>query len=262
MKLTKGEGANKIYGSFMQATNDRYNYLPLWVEEKGNPYFKDDGSLNFDSPLLKSFMEFRKSLEQETKSQVPYADVKSLKMNYRDQFFGGKISMLVIGSYTLPDIRNQEKYPHNFVTTFAPIPRWNKDAKPGATITESHYYSISKNSKHPQETYDFLRWFTTDGMKLFHSGVSAQKGTDRVQSLLAGLTEEDKKYYDLDALNNLFNNENWTDNFYTFAPAYQSQLETLMKEEAEKYLLDQQDIDTTIDNLMTKGQKIQDEASK
>lgn len=65
-------------------------------------------------------------------------------MNYRDQFFNGKVSMLAIGSYTLPDISNQEKYPHDFVTTFAPIPKWNETTEGGGTITECHYYGISK----------------------------------------------------------------------------------------------------------------------
>ena len=258
--LTKGEGANKRYGSFMQAANDRYAYLPIWVEKDDNPYFLNENDLNFNDPLLKSFLEYRYDLENVTKSQVPYSDVKSLNMNYRDQFFNEKVSMLVIGSYTLADISNQEKYPHDFVSTFAPIPRWDESTEAGRTITEGHYYSIAKTSKHPQEAYDFIRWFTTDGMEYFKSSVSAASGVDRVESFLAGIYEEDEKYYDIDALNNLFNNELWKDNIYKIAPVYQSQLESMLKEEVEKYLLGQQDIDTTIEALNVKGKEIQEEA--
>lgn len=258
--LTKGEAADKRYGSFMQATNDRYAYLPIWVAKEDNPFFVNENELNFNDPLFKSFLEYRYDLENVANSQVPYSDVKSLNMNYRDQFFNEKVSMLVIGSYTLPDISNQEKYPHDFVTTFAPIPRWDENTEPGRTITEGHYYSISKTSKHPQEAYDFIRWFTTDGMQYFKSSVSAASGVDRVEAFLSGIHEEDEKYYDIDALNNLFNNELWKDNIYKIAPVYQSQLESMLKEEVEKYLLGQQDIDKTIEALNVRGKQIQAEA--
>ena len=57
----------------------------------------------------------------------------------------------------IPELDDQDKYPHEFVTTFAPIPAW-EDAEPGTTYTESHFYSISKTSKHPQEAYEASDW--------------------------------------------------------------------------------------------------------
>ena len=259
--MTVQDGAETRYGSFMQATNDRYCYLPMWVEKEDDPFFKDENTLNFDDPLFKDFLELRYEMENELGCQTPYSDVKSLNMNYRDQFFNGKVAMLAIGSYTLPDISNHEKYPHDFLTTFAPIPKWNESTDGGKTITECHYYGISKNSKHPQEAYDFLRWLTTDGYAYKPSSLSAKVGVDRYETFVSSLQEEDKQYYDLEALDNLYNSGHWKDNFYTINVTYRASLETMVKEESEKYLLGQQSIDDTIANYQTRGEEIKAEAS-
>lgn len=259
--MTYGEGADKHYGSFMQATNDRYCYLPLWVEKEDDPFFKDENTLNFDDPLFKEFLELRYEMENDLGCQTPYADVKSLNLSYRDQFFNGSISMLAIGSYTLPDISNQDMYPHDFVSTFAPIPKWNEDTEGGGTITEAQYYAISANSKHPQEAYDFLRWLTTDGYAYKPSALSAEIGVDRYQVFVDSLDEEDKPYYDLEALDNLYNGGHWKDNFYTISVTYRSQLETMVKEESEMYLLGEQSIDDTIEHYQTRGEEIKNEAA-
>lgn len=260
VKLTHGEGADTHYGSFMQASNDRYCYLPMWAEKQDDPFFKDENTLNFDDPLFKEFLEYRYDLENVSKCQTPYSDVKALSMNYRDQFFNGKVSMLAIGSYTLPDISNQEKYPHDFVTTFAPIPKWNETTEGGGTITECHYYGISKNSTHPQEAYDFLRWLTTEGYQYKPSSLSAQKGVDRYETFVSNLSEDAKKFYDLDALNNLYNSGDWKDNFYTINTTYRSSLESMVKEESEKYLLGQQSMEDTVANYQKRAEEIKADA--
>lgn len=260
VKLTHGEGADTHYGSFMQASNDRYCYLPMWAEKMDDPFFKNENTFNFDDPIFKDFLELRYDMENVSKCQTPYGDVKALGMNYRDQFFNGKVSMLAIGTYTLPDISNQDKYPHEFVSTFAPIPKWNETTNGGGTITECHYYGISKNSTHPQEAYDFLRWLTTEGYEYKPSSVSAKVGVDRYESFVSSLSEENKQYYDLDALNNLYNSGDWKDNFYTINTTYRSSLESMVEEESEKYLLGQQSIDDTIANYQARAEQIKEEA--
>lgn len=83
-------------------------------------------AVNFDHPMFKEWLQFRYDMENEDKCQVPYADVKSMNMNYRDKFFNGQIAMLPIGSFMIPELDDQDKYPHEFVTTFAPIPAWGR----------------------------------------------------------------------------------------------------------------------------------------
>lgn len=252
-KLTSGEGANKIYGSYFHSW-DHYDYMGMWSTYPNNPMFKEDMSdVNFDDPDFKSWLQFRYDLEQVDKSSVPYADVKSLNMNYRDKFFKGEIAMLPIGNFIVPELDNQDKYPHKFTTTFAPIPAW-KDAKPGTTYTESHFYSVSKNSKHPKEAYDFIRFYTTEGMKIRGISVSAEAGINKMEFM--NMQIEDPAYIDVEALKNVMNNPDWKDLVYQNVPSYNKEMSQLMLDECSKFLLGTDTVDDAISSLITNGKQL------
>ena len=248
--LTLGEGANKIYGSYFHSW-DHYDYMGMWSTYPDNPMFKQDMSgVNFDDPDFKDWLQFRYDLENVDKSSMPYADVKSMNMNYRDKFFNGQIAMLPIGNFIVPELDDQDKYPHDFVTTFAPIPAWG-DAEPGTTYTESHFYSVSKTSKHPQEAYDFIRFYTTEGMRIRGISVSAEAGIDKMEFM--DMQIDDPTYIDTEALSAVMNNPNWKDLVYANVPTYNKEMSQLMLDQCANFLLGSSTIDDTIDSLMTQG---------
>ena len=259
-KMTQGEGASKRYGSYFHSW-DHYNYMGMWSNYPDNPMFNADmTAVNFDHPMFKEWLQFRYDMENEDKCQVPYADVKSMNMNYRDKFFNGQIAMLPIGSFMIPELDDQDKYPHEFVTTFAPIPAW-EDAEPGTTYTESHFYSISKTSKHPQEAYDYIRFYTTEGMRIRGISVSAEKGIDKME--FVNMQIEDTKYVDVEALKNVINNTDWKDNLYANVPSYNKELAAMMTDESAKFLLGTESLDNVIDSMMKNGtQMMKDKAGK
>lgn len=249
-KLTQGEGANKRYGSYFH-TWSSYDYLNMWSTYPDNPMFNADvTAVNFDHPHFREWLQFRYDLEQVDKSQLPFADVKSMNMNYRDKFFNGQIAMLPIGNFIVPELDDQDKYPHDFVTTFAPIPAW-KDAEPGTTYTEAHFYSISKTSKHPQEAYDYIRYYTTEGMRIRGISVSAEKGADKMEFM--NLQIEDPQYVDVEALEKVMNNPKWKDLVYTNVPAYNKEMSQMMVDECSKFLLGTDSLDNVIESMMKNG---------
>lgn len=249
-KLTQGDGASKRYGSYFHSW-DHYDYMGMWSNYPDNPMFNADMSaVNFDHPMFKEWLQFRHDLEQTDKSQVPFADVKSMNMNYRDKFFNGQIAMLPIGSFIVPELDDQDKYPHEFVTTFAPIPAW-KDAEPGTTYTESHFYSISKTSKHPQEAYDFIRFYTTEGMRIRGISVSAEKGVDKMEFM--NMQIDEPKYVDVEALEKVMNNPAWKDNVYQNVPPYNKEMSQMMVDECSKFLLGTDSLDSVIESMMKNG---------
>lgn len=252
-KLTSGEGASKIYGSYFHSW-DHYDYMGMWSTYPDNPMFKEDMSgVNFDDPNFKEWLQFRYDLEQKDKSSVSYGDVKSLNMNYRDKFFNGEIAMLPIGSFIIPELDDQDKYPHDFTTTFAPIPAWG-DAESGTTYTESHFYSVSKNSKHPKEAYDFIRFYTTEGMRIRGISVSAEAGIDKMEFM--NMQIEDPKYVDVEALDKVMNNPAWKDLVYQNVPSYNKEMSQLMLDECSKFLLGTDTIDDAISSLITNGTQL------
>lgn len=249
-KLTVGEGVNKRYGSYFHTWGHFFN-MGLWSTYQDNPMFNADmTATNFDDPVFHDFMQMRYEMEQQDQSQVPYADVTSMNMNYRDKFFNGDVAMLPIGNYMIPELDDQDKYPHTFTTTFAPIPRW-KDAEPGTTYTECLYYSISKTSKHPQEAYDYIRFYTTEGMKIRSMSFSAEKGIDIME--FANAQIEDPTYLDTETLEKVLTNPQWKDNVYYNVPAYGTEMEDIMRDECGKYLLGAQSLEDAIANMDKRG---------
>ena len=252
-KMTTGEGANKRYGSYLHSW-DTYDYLGMWSVCENNPIYKEDMSgVNFDHPVFKDWVQFRYDLENVDKTSVPYGEIKSMNISYRDKFFNGEVAMLPVATFILAELDDVDKYPHDFVTTFAPIPAW-KDAESGRTYTEAQYYAISKTSEHPQEAYDFIRYYTTEGMRLRGVSISAENGINKmdfVENLL-----DDPSYVDMDALSNVLNNPKWYDIVYTNVPSYNTEMTNLMLEEVSKFLLDSESLDQVIQSLMEKGTKL------
>ena len=235
---------------------DHYNYMNLWSLKLGNPILNDDGSLAFDNPKFKEFLEYRKDLEDKG-FMTTYQTIIATQSTYRDRFFNGEIAMLPIGSFLIAELDNVDAFPHDFVTTFAPLPR-DASAPEGRTYTDLLFYSVANSSKNPQEAFDFLRFYTTEGMTIRAQNLPTQRGADKmyfVENMIS-----DAAYYDVEALTNVFNNPNWLDNPNTKAPSYQKALADVMVEEVSKYYLGENDVDTVISNMMKRGADVIKEA--
>lgn len=258
IKLTKGEGSGKTYGSYFHIFADMYTY-GVTSAQKGNRCFNADGTLSFDNPEFAKFLQFRYDLENKDKASVPLADTKALNMSYYDQFLNGKVAMLPMLTHMLGHIGN-EKYPHDFVTTFARLPLWEADDEHynpvGATI-----YSIAKTTKHPQEAFDFLKFWCTEGVQMKGLTIANQKGANRFECAKR-MVEGSESLVDMDALESVMNDEKWIDSYEDFMPSYQGEIELILGEEAEKFLLDVQSLEDTVTRLMERGNQIIAENSK
>ena len=248
-KLTSGSGADTKYGSYFHSWGS-CNLWGISSGKGGSTFFNDDKTLTFDNPNLAKFLQLRYDMENVDHSSTPLADVKALNMNYRDQFFNGNIAMLPMGTAMLSDIGN-EKYAHNFVTTFARQPLWDKD---GEHYNEAggNIFSIAKTSEHPKEAYDFLRFWTTEGIGIKGMFISNEKGavkSDSVKQIIAGF--EDK--VDTETLTKIMDDPDWIDSYGTYIPDYQSEIDSILTEETDKYLLGSPSLDDTIKNLMDRG---------
>ncbi|MDO4328068.1 MAG: extracellular solute-binding protein [Lachnospiraceae bacterium] len=165
-KMTKGEGRDKVYGSYFHTWNDYYRLGQLSTIP-GTPEYKEDGSANFDHPDWRAFLEYRNRLENEEKISQPLIDIKTQNLAYRSVFFNGKAAMMPMGTWLCADIKDQEKYPHTFKTTFAALPKWGENGTPNSTMsTYGLGYCVNANSKHKQEAFDLIYFITTEGYDL------------------------------------------------------------------------------------------------
>ena len=253
--LTKGEGPTKVFGSYFH-TWPSMSLVPMYSSKLDSSILKSPTETTFADPLVAKALQLRYDLEQVDKTSVPVADAKSLQMTYRAKFFNSEVAMIPIGSWMIPEVKDVSKYPHTFKTVFAPLPIWPGDtANLGLTNTANHYYAVASSSKNAQAAYDFLRYYTTEGMKIRGVSMTAEKGVDKMV-YVDKMVGEDKTLYDYDSLKAVMTNPNWKDNVEALSPAYVAELTTMFGEEAEKFLMGQQALDATVANLVKRGDEI------
>lgn len=249
--MTQGEGAKKIYGSYMHTWTE-YRREALFSTKLDNPYVKDDGTSNLADPVFKEWLQFVHDLEQVDKSQVPYRDAKATNMAYRDVFFTGKAGMILTGSWILSNIKDKENFPHDFQTVFAMMPRW-KDGPEGRVTGSATYSVINKDSKHKEAAYRFIRFLAGEGSQVVNQ-FSTMVGADNsatVEATVKGFED----LIDKQSLLNVWNHPKLAPNSITKFPEQFALLEDIYNVETEKYIVGGQDLDKTVANLIEQADK-------
>jgi multiple sugar transport system substrate-binding protein len=254
-KLTKGAGQSKVYGSYFH-TWQNYDLMGVYSTKLDNAYYKADGSLNFDDPNLKSWLQFRYEMENVDKTSVPLMDIKTSSLAYRNQFFTGKVAMVPIGSWMLAEIKDTTKWPHDFQTTFAALPRWGSTGVPGYTFSDTKMVSIPTSAKHPEEAYKFIRYYTTEGAHIRGGGLTAERNMSVRKMLPQIIGDNPYKLYDVLTILDIFNNKKLVNNAPMYAPAYNSEIDSMFTAECEKYLVGGESLDKCITNLQKQGEDI------
>jgi len=267
-QLTKGEGASKRYGTYFHGPQNGgwLEYLKLMLENQptDSDLLKADGSSNLDNPNFKKTLELRVKMEKEDRSSVPYSDIISQKLAYRTQFFNQSASMLTIGSWMNTEIGGTEKVPLTFNVAVAPFPKNNPSDPIGYTPVTTDYVAVAASSKHKQEAYDFVRWYTTEGQIVQGKNIPAwsQVKSEQVASIIdtiLGGTKNPEKVDKQSLVDTLVNSKA----SQIVPPAsYQAEVYKAVNEEYEKLILGDQDIDTTVKNSQERVQKIIDSNKK
>lgn len=267
-KLTKGEGATKRYGTYFHGPQGGgwMEYLKLMMENQQDnaDILKADGTSNLNDPNFKKTLELRVKMEKEDKSAVPYQDMISQKLAYRTQFFNQAASMLVIGSWMNTEIGGTDKVPLNFNVAVAPFPKNNAGDKGGFTPVTTDFVAVSASSKHKQEAYQFVRWYTTEGQIVQGKNipswnkVKSEEVAKIVDTILSG-TKNPEKVDKTSLVNTLINSR-----ASKLVPpvSYQNEIYKALNEEFEKLIFGKQDIDTTVKNSQDRTQKIIDSNKK
>lgn len=253
-KLTKGEGATKRYGTYFHGPQNGgwMEYLKLMMENQptGSEFLKADGTSNLDDPNFKKTLELRVKMEKEDKSSVPYSDMISQKLAYRNQFFNQSASMLTIGSWMNTEIGGTDTLPLTFHVAVAPFPKNAAGDQSGITPVTTDYVAVSESSKNKEEAYKFVRWYTTEGQVVQGKNIPAWNGVsnDQVAGIIDTILSGTKnpELVDKQSLVNTLVNSKATE---IIAPAsYQAEVYKAINEEYEKLILGNQDIDTTVAN--------------
>ena len=262
MEYAKALTRDGHYGTYFHGPQNgswmEYMRLALASESENSELLTEDGKSNLNNPLFKKSLEIRLKMEKDDRSAVPYVDVLSQKLHYRNQFFNQNASTILIGSWMNTEIGGSEQYPLNFNVAVAPYPQNRKTDKGGYAPVTTDYMTIAANSKHKKEAYTFIRWYTTEGQIVQGKNIpSWNKVKDQdlkkiVEHILSGTKNPEK--VDKESLINVLTNAKSSK--YTSPVPYQAEIYKLINEEYEKLIFGEQNINKTIEASQARIQEI------
>jgi multiple sugar transport system substrate-binding protein len=267
-KLTKGEGANKRYGTYFHGPQGggwlEFLKLKLASQPENTEFLKEDGSSNITNDLYRKTLELRYQMEKVDKSSTPYTDMISQKLNYRPQIFNQSASMIVIGSWMNTELGGTEQFPLNFNVAIAPYPKNAASDPSGYAPVTTDFMAVAASSKNKEAAYKFVRYYTTEGQLVQGKNVPAWnkvKAEDLgkiVDTILAATKNPEK--VDKASLMTVLTNAKASK--LVSPVSYQADVYKVLNEEYEKFILEKQDLEATIKNSQERTQKIIDSNKK
>lgn len=150
-KLTKADGSQ--YGG----TWINWSIYQSLATMKGT-YITDDNLSD-----VKDSLEYVNNLLNVDKSHVPLAELRSNDTQFLSNFENGRSAMLINGEWLINMLMTDKKDGKTNVNwEIAPMPI-HKGQEPGSTWGAYQFAAITKTSKHPKESYDFLQYLCSTG---------------------------------------------------------------------------------------------------
>ncbi|TDL63379.1 extracellular solute-binding protein [Rhodococcus qingshengii] len=253
MDYAKAMTRDGHYGTYFHGPQNgswlEYLRLALASENEDSEFTTEVGKSNLDHPLFKKTLEMRVKMEKEDHSAVPYEEVLTHKLHYREQFFTQAASSIIIGSWINAELGGTELNPLNFNVTVAPFPKNEKADKGGYTPVTTDYMAVAAKSEHKKEAYTFIRWYTTEGQIIQGKNVPSWNKVSNhdisiiIERILNGTKNPEKidKKSLIDVLTNAKSSK-----FVSPVPN-QAEIYKVLNEEYEKLIFGEQSIDRTIE---------------
>ena len=225
-----------VYGSFMYADLP-WMYMP--AQQLAIPFYKEDGTCNFDAPEFREAAEWFKHISKEAANWNYYA------------LEGYRLAMFPQGNWFTRLLNSQEDYPKDWNYGVAPLPSAGENGN--NNLVSLGYVAINKNAAHPEEALEYALWIAENQWK-YEGGIPAfATMTEEQQQIAFGsIAEASHGQVTVDDLyQNLVNTglgSVSSDIVGTAAAEYYN----IVKEELSSYNMDLQDIDTAISNIVSR----------
>ncbi len=168
-----------------------------------NYYFNAEGTAsNFADPAFRETVELHKSMIDNGTS-LPWDEVLSqdLRVYAQTPFLTELDAIWVSSDYSLRFIADKEQYPHEFITTFAPMP-WPADVEePYNPGTIGGWLAVTESSEKADASWEFIKfWLTQGGPHMLKAGNNPSfPGTD-MDAVVEGILGPDREeLFDVEA---------------------------------------------------------------
>ena len=238
-----------IYGSFMNADLP-WMYMP--AQQLAIPFYKEDGSCNFDAPEFREAAEWFKEISNGLCIQPSVGELEAEGANWNYYALEGyRMAMFPQGNWFTRLLNSQEDYPKDWNYGVAPLPSAGEGGN--NNLVSLGYVAINKNAAHPEEALEYALWIAENQWK-YEGGIPAfATMTEEQQQIAFGsIAEASHGQVTVDDLyQNLVNTglgSVSSDIVGTAAAEYYN----IVKEELSSYNMDLQDINTAISNIVSR----------
>lgn len=238
-----------VYGSFMNADLP-WMYMP--AQQLAVPFYKEDGSCNFDDPVFKEYAEWFKYISNDLGVQPSVAELEAENANWNYYALEGyRLAMFPQGNWFTRLLNSQEDYPKDWNYGVAPLPSAGEGGN--NNLVSLGYVAINKNAAHPEEALTYALWIAENQWK-YEGGIPAFATMSEEDQQLAfgSIAEASHGQVTVDDLyQNLINTGlgSVSSDIVGIAAA---EYYNIVKEELSSYNMDLQDIDTAIANIVTR----------
>lgn len=254
-KLSGEKDGVTVYG-----THPYYNALPLnfTLPVIGGDYFynADGTASNFDAPEFKTITVVKDLIEDGY--AMPYEEVFSRKLEKyaHPAFLNGEVAMMPFSAWMLRYVKDEENFPHDFVTTFAPYPTTEEGITNDYQAFLNNHISISSNSNYKEEAWAFVDYWLTEGSEyMLTAGKMPVWNKVNEDDVVAGiLGEESERLFDEAGYRKVMLNEDLKYIVDTHTIAY-PQITQIFKDESALYFLDEYSSDEYFTSLKEKSDK-------
>ncbi len=247
LALTKGDGADKQWGFTMP------DWVCTWAgiaTQHGISFVKEDGTSNLDDPAFREALQFKYDLTMVDKSGPSLAENKVTQAQYAKQFSAGNIAMMIAGDWVHESIRQNLDGNFTFEYDVAAMPH-PEGVEAGTTYGAPRYTGINAKRSEEQKA---AAW---EVLKFLASPEVAMILVEEAGTLPAVTNDEIEAAY-VEKLPEFVENGGviFNDHTHVEEKAYHvasGQIDQVMQEEAEMFLTDSQDLDTTMENMIRRS---------
>ena len=223
----------------------------------GSNYWYKEGATesNFDHPAFRESWETHRSMI-DAGSAFPWTDVlaRNLRVYQQNLFLTEQIGLWPSQYFVLRYINDTEEFPHDFITTFLPLPA-PADADPVYnTGVTGNWITMNPATEYPEEVWQFINFRLTDGARYYlTSGKQpAFPGTDE-ETVTAGLLGENAEdRYDVESFKQVTFDPDLilVSDTITVAGA---EIDQIVQQTTDRYLIGEIDLDECVSEVKTQA---------
>lgn len=191
------------------AESATYKTLPLaTMELGGNAQFAEDGrSSAFDLPIWREQFELELEMEQDG-TLFPIEQVLAQKVDLYAQsyFLTGQHAFYLDNPATLRFVKDLENYPHDFRTTFRPMPYLERGKEQWNNGAYQDSIQINADTQYPDAAKTFVKFWLQEGAEFMltagkvPAGLGPGQGAEGAEIYPGLLGEDAETLFDTDAL--------------------------------------------------------------